>query len=209
MENNLAKLIEIILEKQKRIHLKSSLLVGISGIDASGKGFITARLADKIRRRGFNVANINIDGWLTLPHLRFNPLQPAENFYKNGLRFDEMFEKLILPLKENRSVNLTADYTAETATAYRPHHYIYQDIDIILLEGIFLFKKEFKNYFDLKIWIECGFETALQRAVSRGQESLSPADTIEAYKTTYFPAQTLHFARDLPQRNVDHIFYNE
>ena len=205
---NLEPIIEIILTKRLKTSQARSLLAGISGIDASGKGFLTAKLADQIGRRGFNVAVVNVDGWLNLPHIRFDPQNPAQNFYKNALRLEELFEQLILPLKENRRVSLTADFAEETAAGYRKHEYFYEDVDIILLEGIFLFKNEFKKHFDAKFWIECFFEVALRRAVLRAQENLAPADTIRAYETIYFPAQMIHFTRDNPQNSADLIWFN-
>lgn len=201
-------LLNNILSKVKEMPIDQSLLVGISGIDASGKGFITAQLADEFRSTGVRIANINIDGWLNLPQIRFNPENQVENFYHKAIRFDEMFEKLILPLRASRSVNLIADFAEETARDYRKHEYIYRDIDIILLEGIFLFKNEFKKHFDVKLWIECSFETALRRAVARSQENLSPEETVKAYETIYFPAQKIHFAEDKPQESADVVFYN-
>lgn len=202
-------LVESILEKYKEMPAKQCLLAGISGIDASGKGFVTARLADQIRRRGFNVANINIDGWLDLPEVRFDARNPAENFYENAIRFSEMFDKLIFPLKENGSVNLTADFAEETADRFRKHEYVYRNIDLILVEGIFLFKNELVNHFDLKIWIDCSFETALTRAVARAQEGLSEAETVRAYREIYFPAQKIHFAKDRPQEAADLVWHND
>lgn len=85
----------------------------------------------------------------------------------------------------------------------------FRDIDIVLLEGIFLFKPEYRDHFDLKIWIECSFETALQRAMARGQEGLPPAETRRAFETIYFPAQRVHFARDNPREFADIIFVND
>lgn len=205
---NLEPIIEIILTRREKISERRSLLVGISGIDASGKGFITAKLADKLEQRGFNVAVINVDGWLNLPDIRFDSQNSAENFYKNALRLEEMFERLILPLKENRRAGLTADFAEETAAAFRKHEYFYEDVDIVLLEGIFLFKNEFKEYFDAKFWIECFFEIALRRAVERAQENLAPAATVRAYETIYFPAQKLHFMRDRPQNSADLVWFN-
>lgn len=175
-----------------------ALLVGISGIDASGKGYVTRLLNEPLRARGLNTAVINIDGWLNLPHVRFDPHGPAENFYHNAIRFDEMFGQLVMPLREHRSINLTADFAEETAAQYRKHNYRFDNIDIILLEGIFLFKREFVDHYDLKIWIDCPFETALERAIARSQEGLAPEATIHAYETTYFPAQRIHFDRDDP-----------
>ena len=43
-------------------HYKSSLFtVAISGIDGSGKGYITRLLQEKLETKGYKVANINID----------------------------------------------------------------------------------------------------------------------------------------------------
>lgn len=208
MKAEIEILIESILTSRNAVVADYALLVGISGIDASGKGFITRKIEEELVGRGFKVANINLDGWLNLPHVRFSKENPGEHFYKNAIRFEEMFEKLILPLKEKRSIKLTADLAEETAHEFHKHEYIYKGIDIILLEGIFLFKKEFVNHFDLRIWVECTFEKALERAIARSQEGLPPEETVNAYKTIFSPAQMVHFERDSPQNVADQIFYN-
>lgn len=197
---------EAILSKRSEVPTERAMLVGISGIDGSGKGHITAKIAAELT--GPNIAVINVDGWLNLPDVRFDPSDPAENFYANGIRLDEMFRRLVLPLKSDRCVDILMDYTEETANAFRPHTYRFSDIDIILLEGIFLFKKQYAAHFDLKIWIECSFETALERAIGRSQEGLSAEETVRAYETIYFPAQRIHFAKDDPRSTADLNFDN-
>ncbi|MBX7174311.1 MAG: hypothetical protein K1X72_25285 [Pyrinomonadaceae bacterium] len=203
------ELLSHILAKRHEVPVEQSLLVGISGIDASGKGFISAKLVKELENKGFRVANINVDGWLDLPQIRFSQTNPAKIFYEKAIRFDEMFEKLILALKENRSIDLIADLIEETAAEFHQHHYFHENIDIILLEGIFLFKPQFIEYFDLKIWIECSFETALQRAIKRNQESLSTKETINTYQTIFFPAQTVHLSKDKPIEQADIVFDND
>ena len=119
-----------------------------------------------------------------------------------------MFASLILPLKQNRSIRLTIEYAEETAADFRPHTYQLDDVDIVLLEGIFIFKREFVSHFDLKIWIDCSFETALERAIARGQENLAPQATSDAYMKIYFPAQRTHFERDDPRATAELIYAN-
>jgi uridine kinase len=51
-----------------------------------------------------------------------------------------------------------------------------EEVDIIVLEGIYLLKHAYRHYFDLAFWVECTFETALQRALQRGQEGASCRD---------------------------------
>ena len=193
--------------KRDEVPAERALLVGISGIDASGKGYIAAKAIRKLS--GLNVALINADGLLNLPDVRFDPADPAENFYKNALRLDEMFERLVLPLKTNRNIDVTMDYPEETATEFSPHRYRFEKTDIVVLEGIFLFKRQYANHFDLKIWIECSFDTSLSRAVDRAQEGLSVLETEQAYKTIYFPAQRIHSERDDPVEAADIVFVND
>jgi uridine kinase len=178
-------------------------------MDASGKGFITAKLAEQLRARGWIVASISADDWLNLPDVCINRDNYAEHFYEHAIRFEEMFEHLILPLREKRGISLTADCADAKATSYRKQRYDFREIDILLVEGIFLFEPAHRYHFDLTVWIECSFERALERAVARGQEGLSPAETIKAFEIIYFPAQRIHLARDKPREAADFVFTNE
>jgi uridine kinase len=206
---NIDRAIAEILHRRKQSSPDRSLLVGISGIDGCGKGYLTSRIAVELQGQGEAVAGINVDGWLNLPHRRFNPEKPAEHFYENALRLDEMFAQLILPLKANRAHDLIADFAEETATEYRPHRYFFNNVDLILLEGIYIFKRAYRHHFDLAFWIDCTFETAIERALERRQEGLPEEETLRAYQTIYFPAQQIHFDRDDPRASADFIINND
>jgi len=208
-------LISAILKRRAEIPAARALLVGLSGIDASGKGFVSNRVAESLGEStgsgvaGYRIAVIHADGWLNLPHIRFATTNCGEHFYHHALRFDEMFERLVLPLRDRRSIDVEMDFTEETANAYRRHRYDYRDIDVILLEGIFLFQPRFRHHFDLRCWIDCSFETALAQAVHRCQEGLTPLETVSAFETIYFPAQRIHLCRDNPRTTADLIVPND
>jgi uridine kinase len=201
--------VEAIARKRDAVVPNRAVLVGISGIDASGKGFVTAKLADALRAKSLNVAVISADDWLNLPHVCMNHDNYAEHFYEHAIRFDEMFERLIVPLKYHREIKITADCADAKATTYRERRYDFRNIDIVLLEGIFLLKRGYRHQFDLNVWIDCSFECALERAIERGQEGLPPTETSEAFETIYFPAQRIHLARDKPREAADCIVTND
>lgn len=207
--NKLDRPISEIVAQRRQIPPTRALLVAISGIDGAGKGYCAARIAHSLGGREIKVALIGADGWLNLPHIRFHHGNPAEHFYEHAFRFDEMFETLIVPLKQNRCINLQMNYAEETAISYREHHYDYRDVDVILLEGIFLLKARYRHHFDLAFWVECSFETALARAIARGQEGLPPAETERAFAEIYFPAQRIHLARDNPRDDADIVICND
>ena len=112
------------------------------------------------------------------PHVRFGGDDPGEHFYSHAFRFEEMFSRLIEPLARNGRSHLTAEYVGETATCHRKHVYEFDDVDLILLEWIFLFKPELQQCDDFRLSIDCRFKTAWERALSRSQEGLPPADTM-------------------------------
>jgi uridine kinase len=181
---------------------RESMLVAVSGIDGAGKGHVSELLRTALAGHGLRAGVIGIDGWLNLPHVRFAESRPAEHFYRHAIRFDALFEQLVLPLRSRRSIRLEADFTEETASHYRKHVYEYHDVDVILLEGIFLLKRAFLVHYDLSVWIDCSFATALERALARAQEGLSREQTLAGYRTIYFPAQEIHFALDRPREAV-------
>src|SRR5205814_5921675 len=207
MLNQLDLLASKIVATRTEKSAEQAVLVGISGIDAGGKGFITEKIAQRLQESGWRVATINADDWLNLPEVCLSRHKPAEHFYEHAMCFDEMFDRLIVPLKENRAVSIVAD-CADAKGNRRKHSYEFRRIDIVLLEGIFLLKCAYREHFDLTAWVECPFDIALERAIERGQEGLPRAEAVKAFEIIYFPAQRIHFARYNTQRAADFIVQN-
>lgn len=187
-----------------------ALLVGLSGIDGSGKGYVAMELASLLNGMGMHCANIGVDPWLHLPNRRFDPTRPAAHFYERAIRFEEMFDRLVRPLQAKRRIRLTFDAADATSRGtYRPMTVVHDDIDVILLEGVFLFRREYRSLFDLTIWVQCSFDAALARAVKRSQEGIGTDEMIRDYQRIYFPAQRIHMARDNPALTADLVIDNE
>src|SRR5262249_53128606 len=117
-------------------------------------------------------------------------------------RFDELFSGLIDPLCRTRSISTTAPLLDLATDQISEHRFELGDVDVVLLEGIFLFKRAIRARYDLSIWIECGFEAALGRALERNQENQSQDELARDYERIYFPAQRIHFERDDPRAHA-------
>src|SRR6185369_1664392 len=130
-----------ILKRRHEMPVEQCMLAGISGIDASGKGYVATLIDRELQRSSIRTALIHADDWLNLPSVRFSATSPGSHFYERALRSDEMFERLILPLKHDRSVRLTAEIAKETDNRFHEFEYLFENIDVILLEGIFIFKE--------------------------------------------------------------------
>jgi len=184
------------------------MLVGISGIDGSGKSTLAPVVAQRLNAIGRRTVLVKLDDWHNPPEVRFNADRPAEAFYEKGLRHEELFARLVLPLKLHRQVQLTATISRQPDEIPFQHTFTYEEVDIIVFEGIFIFKQQFRQHFDFRCWVGCPFDVALQRALRRNQEGLPEAAIVRDYQTIYFPAQRLHMDQDRPAEAVDFLFRN-
>jgi uridine kinase len=199
----------LIERRRQSLQADRALLVAVSGIDASGKGHVTERLADRLTRRGAHVAAIGIDYWHHPQSIRLGPRPSGEHFYANAFRWQELFAGLVEPLVRERSIDVMVNAIRTDVDRYFPRQFRFANIDVVLLEGIFLFKREFAARYDLRLWIDCSFETALARAHLRNQEGLTTSALQRDFQSVYFPAQRVHFERDDPRRSADLIISND
>jgi len=207
MPDDIKNLAEIVLKKFHSHDGPGVFTIGVSGIDASGKGFVSRLLQSELEKQNLKVANINIDPWQNPLTVRLQKEDPARNFYNNVFRWDDFFSQLILPLKKTGSIYLETRLIRTDADEYYPFTYHLHKPDILLIEGIFLFKRELLEHYDFTIWIDCSFETGLRRAIVRNSENLSEEQLTRDYRIYYYPAQRYHFQKDDP-RSAASIVYN-
>lgn len=198
-------LIGSILTRKKQNEL---LVIGISGIDGSGKSFLSEKIRDELIKKGYSVHLEKLDAWLNLPSIRFSDKNPAETFYKNGFRFDELKKKVLLPYIKNKKVSFEMDYLEETWDKYKKKKVNIEKVDIFILEGIFIFKEDIVRFLNYKIWIECPFDIALDRAIHRNQEGMNKDELIKEYNNRFFAAQSIHFEIDNPKEKADLVYMN-
>ena len=81
-------------------------LVGLSGIDGSGKSRLALVLADELSAFGLQVALIGVDAWQNPQTIRFGGADRGPHFYEHCIRFDDLFAQLVQPLTTQRSIRL-------------------------------------------------------------------------------------------------------
>ncbi len=202
------KLYNAVLGKFHNHHNSNAFTVAISGIDASGKGFIAASLKRLLEKKNLDIALLSIDDWQMPKSISFLKENAAENFYFNSIRWNAFFNSLLIPFQNSRSINIMANlFDIKNDSVYRKQ-FKFAKVDIIMVEGIFLLAKDTKAFFDYTVWIDCSFETGLKRALKRNQEDLSEQQLLNDYQTCYYPAQKFYLEKDKPLTIADFIFNN-
>jgi uridine kinase len=186
-----------------------ALLVALSGIDGSGKSTLARELVQRLERDGLRVAGVGVDPWQHPQTVRFGGPDRGLHFYRHAVRFDAMFAELVTPLVRDRGIDLEIAGIRSDRDIYEPLAYHYGAVDVVLLEGIFLLQPAFDARFDLRVWIDCSFETALERALHRNAED-RPLDALrDDYEFVYHAAQRHHIACDRPRDRADVLIDNE
>lgn len=213
--DDLSPLVAAIVSAAAKVAPRRALLVGISGIGGSGKGYLAERLVAHLRAASQSAALIPGDDWLAAPSVRFDRGRSPENYYERAMRLENLFARLIVPLVRDRAVDVSFQ-GAHTASieSMRPVRIAHRDINIVVLEGVYLFKRGerggmTRDAFDLRCWVDCTFETALERALERGQENLPPDLARAEYEQVYFPAQRIHTQIDAPRDCAHAIIVND
>jgi uridine kinase len=184
-------------------------LVAVSGIDASGKSTVAPLLAAALADRRLHAAVVTLDPWHTPAPMRFNAKDPARHFYRYAFRWTALFERVIDPLRRDRTLTLSLPLLRLTDDSWYEHVYDFRNVDVVILEGIFVLRRLFRSRYDVTVWVHCSFDTALRRALVRNQEGRDVAALRHDYATIYFPAQRLHFRRDQPQATADFVIEND
>lgn len=185
-----------------------AVLVGVSGIDAAGKGYVAGRAAAALRACGVGATVIGADAWLNPPGVRESGVERGPHFYRHAFDFEGLFARVVEPLCARRALDLTVMLGGQSGEP-RAHRYQEEGVEVVLLEGIFLFARRLAPRFHSRVWLDCSYATAFARAVARNQEGLPVADLERDYRMMYFAAQAHHLEVDDPRGAADVVLCND
>jgi uridine kinase len=184
-------------------------MLGINGIDCSGKTRFAGGLNNYLLEHGFATELIHLDEFLHPKDVRYAGDARDELYYerfKQGCNYNYplLTEQVLLPAARNGQVR-----TRLTLLDWRTDRYeIERDYrigpeTIVIVEGIFLFIDNVAPYLDMKVFLDVPFEVCLARARERDPESV-----YVNYERKYLPAQRQYLAEFPPDRCADIIVEN-
>jgi uridine kinase len=189
----------------------SPLRVGIDGIDAAGKTTLANELAAFLTQSGRTVICASIDGFHNPRQVRYRlgPYSP-DGYYHDSFNYELLREVLLEPLGSagNRRYRRDAfDFKTDRATQSK--ELTASDTDILIFEGVFLFRPELVHYWDFKIFVDIDFQTCFDRALKRDIDLLgNRTEILKRYRERYIPGQQIYFASVHPKTKADVVIDN-
>jgi uridine kinase len=182
-----------------------ALVIGVNGIDCSGKSTFAKALKDYLKAHGRPAQMIAIDDFHHPQKVRYSGASQADNYYHKSFNIELLIEKLLQPVKDKGRVSTNLKLLDIKTDQYDlEKNYIINPETIVILEGVFLFRKELAPYIDYKIYLDVPFGECLKRAVTRD----SP-ETYVKYDEKYFPAQYKYIRDCAPLSQSDLVVNNE
>jgi uridine kinase len=195
---------KILEEINSRKQKNKAFVVGITGIDCSGKTKFAESLEQFLIARNYGTQLISLDDFHNPRVYRYSGKDQIENYYNKSFDIDTIIKKLLIPFnqKDDFSTRLTVlDWKTDKYEIEKEFSF-HQDT-IVIFEGVFLFRKDLSPYIDYKIFIEIPFEESLRRAKTRDIK-----EVFEKYNEKYLPAQKRYLEEYPPSETADMIIGN-
>ena len=205
--NDAAQIKSVLRDLHNQKESTKAQIVAISGIEGGGKRALTEKVAAALKLEGIKVAIVHTDDWEASESVRFNIMNSPEEYYLHAYRFDEMIEQLILPLKLFGSIK--ASVTLDDVMNPRTIEYDFTDIDIILIEGVYLLQEAYLDLYDYTCWVESDFDAALKRLTGQNNIEQSQDALVNIFELLVKPAGQYHIYTDNPQGHADSIYIEE
>ncbi|MCK6258993.1 hypothetical protein LCY76_20690 [Fictibacillus sp. KIGAM418] len=201
--NNLCSLII------KQRSADTPLIVGITGIDTSGKTQLTYELHKHLQTLNESVQIVHVDDFHNPKSKRYVPdLPEADQYYNLSINFDELVTKVLNPIKDQGQLQITLNHLdiLSDSMSLQKEYSIFPN-SIVLLEGVFLFRPETYPFIDFSIFLNIDEDTALQRAAIRDVPTQGE-EVLNKYHTKYFPAQRTYLQIYRPDLIADVVIDN-
>lgn len=186
--------------------------VAIDGCSAAGKTTLADELAAALgRRTEREVIRAGIDYFKRALHLRTAyPQDSPESYYLDSWDNPAIREQLLIPLGPGGSRRYrTAVMDLPARTPIDGPVRIAPGNAILVADGAFLQRPELDPYWDLRIYLDIGFDEVLRRGIARDQAWMGSGERAEQrYRTKYIPGERRYLDEVRPRARAQIVVDN-
>ena len=185
------------------------LVVGVNGVDGSGKTMLTAELHRQLEAHGLPVTVVHIDDF-TQPRTRRSAAgDPIERYYNNTFDIDTLRRAILEPLAARKlgSVILRHEDPRDSSRMVEHGYSFAGSPSVVIVEGVFVFRPELVDYFDTKIFVDIPLSEIRERAIERDVPRFG-FGVLKKYLTKYIPTQAHYLDTVRPYELADIVIDN-
>jgi len=184
--------------------------VAINGIEGTGKTVYANKLAKYLNSENINAIQVSIDGFHYNKEVRYKQgRDSAKGYYEDS--YDEIaFVEKVLESSQSEIPNITkATHNLETDKYLNLRPTEIDNKTVLITDGAYLYKPNYRNHWDLKIYLKTSFEIAMRRGIERDKSSLGGIElTKEKYEKRYHKSSRIYLTENEPEKIADIIIDN-
>lgn len=178
-------------------------IVAIDGLSGSGKTTMVEQLSDL----STDVVVFHIDDFIVERSKRYGTGESeAMEYYALQWDVDLLVKTLFKPLQEGQT-KLTLPYYERDRDEVINRTVEIAPNALVLIEGIFLLRDEWRRYFDYIVYLDCPREVRYERALHRDTYIGDLAERLDKYTRRYWPGEA-HYVKTInPKAKADQIIH--
>ena len=191
------------------ISSKKAKIIGINGVDTSGKTTFTNNFASYLSSIGVKSQVLHIDDYHNPRAVRLTGENEIEAYYNNAFNYAHVITEVLQPLKTEGSINksvLCLDLDRDTYS--KTVDYTIDEDTLLIIEGVLLYRPPMNEYFDYRVFLDISFDTVLERARVRDVPLYGEA-FLDKYRNKYIPIQQRYLSEHKPKEQSDMVIENE
>ena len=189
----------------RTIDTRNTSIIGIDGLGGAGKSTISEKIYQKLKDNKYHPILLHIDDFIHVREVRYNSAYPDwQCYYDLQWRFD-YFLDVIKEVKNGKKDYIDIElYDKDNDTYIHQQFDIYRN-SIVIVEGIFLQRKEYNRVFDYMIYMDIPEKVRLDRVLKRDTYIGDEKEIVDKYQNRYFPAEHKYVEEYQPQNSADFV----
>ncbi|CAI9396757.1 MULTISPECIES: kinase [Bacillaceae] len=176
------------------------VVVGIDGLSRSGKTTMVKKLEASLLERGLSVKVLHIDDYIVERNRRYHTgYEEWYEYYHLQWDVQALQEKLFKKLKNATEIQLPT-YNSQSDTQQIEIISLLHT-DLIIMEGVFLQRIEWRDFFDFILYLDCPKEIRFSRERKETQLNL------DKFKNRYWKAEDYYIEKECPKKRANIVFH--
>ncbi|EOO28072.1 uridine kinase [Bacillus cereus BAG1X2-3] len=177
-------------------HRENRFILGIDGLSRSGKTTFVANLKENMKQEGIPFHIFHIDDHIVERNRRY--YTNHEEWYEYYcLQWDITYLRQKFFQKLQHETKLTLPFYQEETDSCEMKKVQIPIVGVIVIEGVFLQRKEWRDFFHYMVYLDCPRETRFLRESEKTQENLSK------FENRYWKAEDYYLETELPRDRAD------
>ncbi|WP_242273745.1 kinase [Bacillus cereus group sp. BfR-BA-01310] len=177
-------------------HKDERFILGIDGLSRSGKTTLVKELEEDMKQNGIPFHIFHIDDHITERNKRYNT-GFAEWYEHYNLQWDIEWLQQNLFQKLHSNMQLELPYYHDETDICEMKEIQLPLVGVIIVEGVFLQRKEWREFFHYLVYLDCSRETRFLR------ESVETQQNLSKFQSRYWKAEDYYMEMELPRKRAD------